>query len=234
MLRAIDNNLWQATGDLWMPGGMHFPIRMTVIRLETGGLVLHSPIPIGEPLARELAALGPVEHLIAPNKLHHLYLGAAMERYPEARVFVAPGLAQKRADLPLTPDMRQVPEVWSGQLEPILLRGVPWINEVVFFHPPSQTLVVTDLFFHITQSQGWVAPVVLRLVGAWRKPAQSLLWRLSCKDKDALAQDMARVFALPLARVIPAHGDILEGDASARLRRALPWISSLQARLPQA
>lgn len=234
MLQALDNKLWQATDDLWMSGGMHFPIRMMVIQLSTGELALHSPIPLSDALAEELAQLGPVKYLIAPNKLHHLYLGDAMARYPEAEVFAAPGLAQKRPDLQLSQGEPRAPQAWQGELEPIFLRGVPWINETVFFHRPTGTLLVTDLFFHIQESQGWVAPLVLRMVGAWKKPAQSLLWRLACKDKEALAQDLQRVLCLPIQRVIPAHGQPLEEDAAQQLRRALPWMTSLLRRLPAA
>ena len=32
-------------------------------------------------------ALGPVRHLVSPNKLHHLFLGAWQARFPDAKLW---------------------------------------------------------------------------------------------------------------------------------------------------
>lgn len=51
-----------------------FPTRMTIVRLPGGELWVHSPIAWSDQLGAELARLGPVSHLIAPNTLHWSYL----------------------------------------------------------------------------------------------------------------------------------------------------------------
>lgn len=60
--------------DIWTHDGSVVPFytipyttRMTIIRLSSGALWIHSP----EKLVDELAALGTVEYLVSPNKLHH-------------------------------------------------------------------------------------------------------------------------------------------------------------------
>ncbi|HEX6240133.1 MAG TPA: hypothetical protein VFZ61_04545, partial [Polyangiales bacterium] len=65
-----------------LPGNFQLPARMSVLPLRDGTLALVSPIPIDDALAAQLDRLGPVSLLIAPNLLHHLYLGAASQRYP--------------------------------------------------------------------------------------------------------------------------------------------------------
>src|SRR5271170_8206523 len=95
MLHLIADDVWGHEQDLRLPGGLPLPCRATVIRLRDGGLVLHSPLAIDDATARELAALGEVRALVAPNCVHWLFLKGAMERFPRARVFGAPGLERK-------------------------------------------------------------------------------------------------------------------------------------------
>ena len=85
--------------DQVLPLGFRFPARMSVLSLEAGKLALVSPVPIDDALAKEIAALGRVEFLIAPNLLHHLYLEAAARRYPEARVIAPRRLGVKKPGL---------------------------------------------------------------------------------------------------------------------------------------
>ena len=62
-----ERNLIPIAKDIWCSesragkGPFKFGIRMTVVRLESGGLWLHSPIRIDSSLAEELKEIGPVE-----------------------------------------------------------------------------------------------------------------------------------------------------------------------------
>src|SRR5688500_18374152 len=103
MLQPQAENLWTADHELKVPGGVPFPVRMTVARLSDRSLALISPVPIDDALASELAGLGPVSHLIAPNLFHHFYLAPAKVRYPEARVLGPPGLAAKKRGMTVVP-----------------------------------------------------------------------------------------------------------------------------------
>ena len=62
-----------------LPGRFHVPTRMTALPLQDGGVALVSPIPIDDALAQQVAALGTVRFLIAPNLLHHLHLAAVVQ-----------------------------------------------------------------------------------------------------------------------------------------------------------
>lgn len=63
MLRELTPGVWEALDDLFLPGGLHFPVRMTVVRVAGGGLWVHSPIGIDDATAAQLADLGRVEHM---------------------------------------------------------------------------------------------------------------------------------------------------------------------------
>jgi hypothetical protein len=226
-LHPIADDLWGAEHDLFMPGGVHFRGRMCVVRLPDGGLVLHSPVPIDDALAAELAVLGPVTHLIAPNKLHYLHLAAAHQRYPDAKVWAAPGLGEKQPELVQDGVIDAVigseRAPWESVLEPVFVEGIPWVNEVVFRHGPSRTLILTDLFFHIHQVANWQSRFLFWMLGVLGKAKQSPLVRRQTKDRAAAGASLRRVVAWDLDRAVPAHGRLVEGDVTASLERIFAW-----------
>ncbi|MCG8421714.1 MAG: DUF4336 domain-containing protein [Proteobacteria bacterium] len=232
MLELIADDLWGAEYDLFMFKLLHFRGRMTVIRLADGSLLLHSPIPIDEALAAELARLGEVRHIVAPNCLHHLHLPGAIERYPSARVWGAPGLAKKRKDIEFDGYLSAEPAPeWPDELQPLAIEGVPWAGEFVFLHVPSATLLCTDLIFNIDQVQGWLTRLLLRLVGAYRRVAQSKMWRIKTTDRTAAARSIEQLLAWQFDRVVMAHGSILERDGHAILEGV---VGGMRGRKPLA
>lgn len=206
--------------------GMHLPTRMSVVPVAPGKLALISPIPIDDALAKAIEALGQVEWLIAPNLLHHLYLRAAVTRYPRARVLAPPGLAKKEPALRIDATLEQeLPPALARALQVVRIEGAPSVDEFVFFHRDSRTLVVTELVFNIVRPRGFVAHIVLFLVGCHGKLAQSRAWRMFVKNRAAARESVRRVMALPIRRLVVAHGDIVETDAAARLAHALRWLA---------
>jgi hypothetical protein len=184
--------------------------------------VLHSPVPIDDALAAEIAVLGPVAHVVAPSLLHHVFVPRTLERYPQAFLSAAPGLAEKRAELPVADVLTDEPaEAWQGTLDQLVIRGAPRLNEVAFLHRPSRTLIVSDLVFNVRVPKGLGTALVLRLMGTHGRLAQSRLWRLYGKDRAAIRQSLERLMAWDFERVLPGHGDPYVGDARAAMTDAL-------------
>ena len=88
-LQPVATNVWVIDFPLRV-GGLHLGTRTTVVRLASGGLWLHSPGPLQPELVTTLSALGPVQALVAPNALHHLYLAQNVRAFPQATVYVSP------------------------------------------------------------------------------------------------------------------------------------------------
>ena len=142
------------------------PIRMSVVKLEKGGLLIYAPVaPTREciRLVKELVAQhGDVKYIILPTISgleHKVFVGPFARRFPNAQVFVAPnqwsfplnlplswlGLPAKRTQV-LPEDSSQTPfadEFDYAILGPIEL-GPGRFEEVAFFHKRSRTLLVTD------------------------------------------------------------------------------------------
>lgn len=226
MLEPITDGLWGLDGRVSMPGGVRFPLRMTVVRLPDRGLLLHSPVEVSEEQSAAIDALGEVRVVVAPSLLHHLHVGPAVARWPDARLLGAPGLAEKRPDLPfrgVLPD--DADESWASALRPILLRGAPSVSEVVFVHRPTATLICTDLLFHM-RADDLPTRLLLGLVGCQGRLAASRSWRwVFARDTDLLRASVAEVLSEPIRRVVPAHGAVAEVDRAA-LIEAFGWLAA--------
>jgi hypothetical protein len=78
-------------------------------------------------------------------------------------------------------------------------------------------------------------PLFLRIVGAWRRTAQSRMWRLLTKDREAAARSVEDVLSWDFDRLVMAHGDPVDGGARERVASALAWIAAgTRPRLPPA
>lgn len=226
MLRPIADDIWVYDGSVQMPvGPLH--ARATVVRRRDRALVIHSPLAFDDLTVAQIDALGEVRALVAPSRLHSMFLRAASARWPRASVLAAPGLAAKLTDLPFTPLPRTgtAPELGDDLLVR-RIEGVPFIDEHVFLHPPSRTLIVTDLVFNVHAAQTFGMKAFLWIGGAWKRTAQDYFWRLLRRDRAAAAASVADILAWDFERVLVAHGDIIEGDAHARLARALAWLGA--------
>lgn len=224
-LYAITTDIWGAESTTAVGLGITFPNRMTVVQLASGGLMLHSPIPIDAALAGALAELGPVELIIAPNLFHHLYVPAAAARYPDARVLGATGFAKKRPDIEWDGflDDEPVPEL-SGSLERFRHRGTV-ARENVFFHAASRSLIVTDLVFNIRETENFASRLFFGLIGVRGRVKQSPAFKyVATKDREAAGRGLRELLALDWERLIPSHGPVVESDAKAQFAEGARWM----------
>jgi hypothetical protein len=211
--------------DQRLPGGFRLPARMTVLPLADGKLALVSPIPLDERLLRQLHELGEVAFLIAPNLLHHLYLADAVRHFPAAQVLAPPGLSAKRPDLVIHQTLDQpLPQQLAAAVTAIRIEGAPSIDEYGFFHRPTGALVLTDLVFNVERPRGFMAHLVLWLVGCHGRLASSRVWRLSVKQRAAARRSVERLLALPVQTLVVAHGAVVRERARERLQEALRWL----------
>jgi hypothetical protein len=114
----------------------------------------------------------------------------------------------------------QPPAAWSGQIESHLLLGFR-LHEVVLFHRPSRSLVITDLCFNIHRSESRIARSLFRANGMWRRFGPSRLIRLLVvSDRPALDRSLERILRWDFDRIVPGHGDVLDHGGPAALRAA--------------
>ena len=201
---------------------------MTVVVLPQNRLWVHSPEKLSEALVQELAGIGEVAYLISPNKLHHLFLSEWMERFPSARSYAAPGLIEKRKDLRFFKELQDHAEdEWKGELEQIIFRGSPAMEEVVFFHKQSKTLILTDLIENFSQNhfRGW-RKTVARAVGILAPYGRTPLdWRLSFVfGKKRARRALKKMIEWEPENIIISHGNCVFGNGREFLVKSFRWL----------
>jgi hypothetical protein len=224
MLRKLTDDLFVLDVPFRM-AGMDLGGRMTLIRLPDGGLWLHSPVKLDADKRQAVDALGPVRFLVAPNTMHHLSLGDWATAYPSAKVLAPAGLRKKRPDLRIDVELSDVMDVGqSPTLELLLAHGIPKLEEFVFLHRPSRTLLLTDLAFNIHDSPSWLTRTYLKWSGAYGRLAPTMLLKSLVKDKAALRAWRDRVLQWDFDRVVVCHGQVRESGGREALREAFAWL----------
>lgn len=224
MLAPLAPDLWELDAPLSVLG-MSLGHRMTAARLADGSLWLHSPVAYSAELAAALARLGPVGHVVAPNCVHDTYLEGWFAAYPHARFHGAPGFNRVRPDLKFTDTLNDTPPgAWAGLIDQQVLRGMPRLNEVVFLHRPSRTLLLTDLVFNLGPEMPLLSRVLLRLNGCYCRLAVSRLLKTTIKDRAALRASLDQMLAWDFDRLVLSHGANLETGAKDTLRTALAFL----------
>lgn len=222
--RSTDEGLWTVEDWAHVMPGFALPCRSTLVRLSSGGLLLHSPVALSPETVNAIQGWGEVTDILAPNLYHHLSLKAAQVQFPAARTHAPVGLSKKIKNLQIDVgfDHAHLPH-WGDDLSCVFIEGASRFNELVLLHKPTQTLIVGDYFFNIQRTRGLLTPWMLRLTGSYRKATQSKLWRKVTDDKALMKQSAQSVLKLDFRRIIMCHGDVIE-DGRAMAERSLSWL----------
>ncbi len=231
-LKPVADNIWLIDAPHVSFYGLPFSTRCTVVRLANGGLWVHSPTMLTETLKAELAALGPVQHLIAPNWIHYVSLKDWQAAYPEAVAWAAPGVvaraARRNVDICFDHDLGAVAEApWAGEIDQLIVTGSKVHSEAVFFHRGSGTLILTDLIenFEGKNMPLWLHPLLW--LGGVLAPKGGMPRDMRASfmgNKTVLRGHIETMLAWAPARVIVSHGAWFEHDGAAALKQAFAWL----------
>ena len=227
MLEEFGPSLYFADGPSVSFFGFPYPTRMAVARLSDGSVWIWSPVALSPEIESAVDALGPVRHIVSPNKIHHLFLSAWAERWPDACVYASPGLAARKAEVHFDAELGDEAEpAWSEEIDQVIFRGSFAMEEVVFFHRPSRTAILCDLIqrHDPEKMRGWkgMAMRIDGLVGDRGSTPRE--WRASFLKRGPARAARERVLAWEPERLLIAHGVCVQGDATAIIADALAWI----------
>ena len=170
--RQIKDDVWvfdQIIGIYYV----HVPIRMTVIRGETGLLVYAPVAPTKECLSlleELIQQYGPVQTIILPSVAveHKVLAGPFARRFPSADFYATDKQYAFPVNLPssflgLPPWTQPLPASsrgagavpWAGEFEHEVLRVKPGVGsdyqDAAFYHRPTQTLLICDALYACTE-----------------------------------------------------------------------------------
>jgi hypothetical protein len=207
--------------------GIEVGRRMTVIRLATRGLMVHSPAPLSAELREALGQLGDVRFVVPASNLHgHLFMEQYRAAYPHVEIFSAPGLDRKRKDLAFDGLLGSASDPrWSEDIDQAPVLGHRFATEIVFLHRPSRTLIVGDLCFTIGESAPAPMRALARAARRYRRLIPTPMFRFGLRNKLAARRSLDRVLDWDFDRIIVGHGELLETGGRDVLRSAYSWLS---------
>ena len=221
-LRLVAADLWETSTPLQL-GPLHIDHRMTVVRLASGVLWVHSPVAYTDQLRAALEAQGEVGYLVAPSIFHDLYWPEWFQAYPDACFCAAPGLDQVLTDLPFSVELgTDVHADWCDDFDQVLLAGMPKVNETIFLHRATGTAIAADLVFNYdnTYQLSFASQLILRMSGSYQRLAMSRLFRMCIKDRNATRGSIAQVLSWEFDRLLVGHGSVVDSNARSVLAEA--------------
>jgi hypothetical protein len=232
VLKPVAPDLWIVDGPTirfnYGGVGLPFPTRMTVLRLAQRRLLVHSPTALTPGLRHELSRLGSVAWLVGPNRLHYWWLPEWVAEFPHAQAYLAPRVkrqAGRHIAFQGSPLDRTGGYPWDDAVATLPVFG-RFMTEVVFFHRPSRTLILTDLIenFESRRLGSRLMRWLVRLGGV-EAPTGGMARDLRLTfPRGELRAAVEQMIAWDPERVIIAHGRWFARDGAAELRRAFRWL----------
>jgi len=185
---------------------------MTVIRLTNGGLVVHSPTRLDLASRQEFQKLGPIVAIVAPSWWHDLYLREYLSAYPDARLYGAPTLVGWNRSLPFA-------EVLGDF-------GIGlFLDEIVFYHRRSRSLIVADLLFNLSEKDAWITRTRGSLViGPFPGCRFARLYRPAVTDRRRMRTAVERILDWDFDQIIVGHGAVVANKGKEVFRTAFRWL----------
>lgn len=214
-LTRINGRILTVVGDLKMPL-LELPRRMTVVRLQSGDLVIFSAIALRDPDMAELEALGQPAFLIVPSIRHRLDAPNYKRRYPGITV-VAPHVGIEKTRDVVAVDT-STPDFGDPTVRYVEIAGD---SALEVDGDDGLTIIVNDLIGDIHGEHG-LGGWLLRVMGfAGDDPHVPGPVKLVLgKHKSEVAQHFRRWAERDdLRRIVVSHGESIEADPRGALRK---------------
>jgi hypothetical protein len=216
----VDGRVWATERPVWF-GGVRLRARTSVLRLDDGRLLVHGAAPPTDGLLKRMAELGEVSWLFVPNCFHHLGTPAAAAAFSGAKV-VGPKSAAAR-----NPALRIDVEIGDPRFTEALpelalfpLDGVPFLDETLLYHRPTETLFGADVVLHADENDHWSWRFAARLTGCFKRVRVSPDVRKKVVDKAAASRSLRALEAVPIKRLVIGHGAVIDDAPLAQLLEA--------------
>lgn len=236
-IKEVANNIWIVDGEMIRMNlfGVKVPFttRMTIVKLEDGTLWCHSPIKLTENLIEAIHHLGEVKHLVSPNKIHYAFIPEWQVEFPNAITWASPGVKErakaKGIDISFDYDLtEEVPEYWGNILNQHLFKGSRYMEEVVFFHKPSKSLILTDLIenFELNKTHSCFWRQILKIGGHVDPDGKtpSDLRMSFFGNKELARKSLELLLSWEPEKIILSHGRWYQENGKAELKRAFRWL----------
>ena len=229
-LHAFAKNLWIADGPNVRDFGVMFTTRMTVVKLVDGSVWVDSPVLVPFDMLKRITELGPVTYLVAATPRHFWRLEGWHTLFPEAQLWSSrtTPLTLKKRPLHLTGVLGdEPPQAWADDFDQFVFKGNALLDEVLFFHKQSGTVILDDLIqIHPKVKGKPLRNALIKLEGVVSpRGGVGLDIRLSFTNRNLARRSLEKLLSWDFDKLIIAHGDCIEKDAKAFVERAFRWLA---------
>lgn len=225
-LQPFGDRIWICDGPRVRMMTIPFTTRMTVVELERESLWVHSPIEPTPAVRAAVDTLGAVKFIVAPNRIHSVGVAAWKDLYPSAEVWVSPRFRERHPDAPVDHVIGpEAPDAWCREIEAHCFGGSSLLDEVVFYHGRSGTLIVTDLIqCHDPAGESWFWRLVKGAVGVLGPSGGTGRdLRSTFGDHAAARASAETLLRWNFDRVALSHGPCITKEARRRVEDAFGW-----------
>lgn len=198
--------------------GLPLGRRVAVARGEAGQLVVFSPLEATEAAVAELKRLGEIAAFVVPSRFHDRFYEDYFALFPRARFLASRAVMTDHPKWPLTELRSDAAELSGFAVETIA--GMPQVQEQVFVHRASRTLIIADAFFNLPPASSLWSRFMLRAAGMGGRPRPSRLFRSLVRDRVAFRASVERVLSHDFDRIVPGHGDVVAANGKGVWREA--------------
>lgn len=185
--------------------GVPFGRRMVILEKE-GQLMLQSPFIPQPEILEQIQQLGEVTAIVVPTIFHDTFLQEVIQTFPKANYYTVAGAEKHLRDQVSNHPIHALADShWNDILTPLPLAGMPKVNECLFYHQPSKSLLVSDLFFNIENLDGSWLNLFARMMGFADSPSPSRLFKAMIKDKVAFSNSLEEIAQLDFDQILTSH-----------------------------
>ena len=214
-MRNIGNNIWVVERDFTF-SGTDFGNRMTIIRLPSGNLIIHSPVEFTSEISGKVSELGRVSFIITPNNFHGLFAGRWCSEYPDAKYFTAKESNSAESHSLTT----LLSENFESSVEIVKIEGISKLNEFAFIHLQSSVLILTDLAFNFDSNVSLWSKLFFKLNGCYESFGPSRLMKSFIDAPDKLDSSINSIKEYDFNKIIVSHGNIVDVGAKEKFNSA--------------
>jgi len=228
-LENFAKDLWIAKGPDVRDLGILWTTRMVIVKLHDGSLWVDSPVYVQSDTLKRVISLGPVRYLVAGTPRHVWRLANWHSLFPEAELWASrpSPLTLGKSQLAFTRVLEDdPPKGWLEDLEQMVFKGNPLIEEVIFRHKRSRTVILDDLIQNHLEVKGHpFRNAVFKLAGvASPDGGVPLDIRLSFIHRDLARQSLDKLLSWDFDKLILAHGVCIEKNAKDFVKSAFQWL----------
>lgn len=200
-LEKLEDNLWRIEGDL--PNGNGTRV-MTIVKLASGGTLIHNAIALEDELMKEIEEFGAPEFIVVPSGFHRLDSKVFKDRYPKAKI-VSPEGAKGKVEQVVKVDSTYGDDIGDPNVKLSHLDGLKGAEGFLEIKSgDSTTIVMNDCMNNLPKLSGLFG----FLLSPTGMPAVPRITRwFMVKDKPAFVGQLEKLGQTPnLKRIIVSHG----------------------------